>query len=501
MTRALIGDDSTGVSCVKITKGNADPRTTPDSARNLFYYNSKWSKIIVQPDLEYFPYVSNSNPTDSVVTYFPAGSGPSNFSLMREDQRSSLRSSWYSIRGKVRYSSVSYDLPMFDLMPILSNGWYGGRNINRVALGATGGTGGVRGGYYGTVDMGSYYRRYTTFNSSGEFSVDYGMRFVTASSADSGFNRQLIIYNLPGNNVAVDTGGSASPGDKLSVLINSTFCRAAKPGFDVTTATRAQLAFDSTGRPLNVIAADDIVIPSGSSSYDTGVSLPSQVAIDMTCYTGAICYPMRPSATEVEYGVLYRASGSSILFSNSGGACRARFIVYGNDPTGPSSGTNRVLRTFVEGGENVLQLLRPGSANPPRNSDIILDTRRPVVQILADGYLSVPAHSGSLSVPTAQSISYDAAGFFPYVKYMTVHGSGLSQEVRAPRVNWRFNNSVSQGGLSGDSSYCQYNNTTATFYTARGTPIYTAIFGGSPTNEMDSNPIVGIRYYVLGIPA
>jgi hypothetical protein len=175
--------------------------------------------------------------------------------------------------------------------------------------------------------------------------------------------------------------------------------------------------------------------------------------------------------------------------------------VYGNAPTGPSSGTNRVLRTFVEGGENVLQLLRPGSANPARNSDIILDTRRPVVQILADGYLSVPVHSGSLSVPTSQSISYDATGFFPYVKYMTVHGSGLNQEVRAPRVNWRFNNSVSQGGLSGDSSYCQYNNTTATFYTARGTPIYTAIFGGSPTNEMDPNPIVGIRYYVLGIPA
>ncbi len=44
MTRTMIGVDSTGAGCIKIMKNDADnPRTTPDSQRSKFLYNSKYA--------------------------------------------------------------------------------------------------------------------------------------------------------------------------------------------------------------------------------------------------------------------------------------------------------------------------------------------------------------------------------------------------------------------------------------------------------------------------
>ncbi|MCR6502605.1 hypothetical protein MUO32_26615 [Shinella sp. CPCC 101442] len=510
MTEILIGDDSTGVACVKITKGTFDPITTPDALRGRFYFNSKWTNQLTTPEIEDCPYVPYSGGSERAVR-FPSGSNNSTFGIMRVDNPT-LDSSRYTIRGATRYPSIRYNMPLFDLIPVWrASGRYRGADMIERTFGAEYGPAGVLGGYNGTGDTGTWFRRFEAFDATTAFNVDYGSTFITslynANANGSGYDQVLIVYNLPGNNTALDGPTSPpSPAGKETFLISSTQCKVAKPGYDVDVATPSQLAFDATGRPLNVIAAADIAIPLGASSYNTGISLPDRTAIDMSCYDASaseIHYPMKLSGGNSNYGVEYWTDGPLIRFNNTKKACRARFIVYGYDPQGPSSGANDVWRQFDDGGENVTQFLRPGAAASPRFSDIILDSRRPVIQILADGYFSVPTHTGSLATPTATTVNYDAAGFFPYVKYMTVHGSGLSEEIRAPRVNRRFQNSLSDGGLSGDGSYCKYSQSEATFYTAKGRPRYTfyrEAGGGEIVNIMDEKPMVGIRWFVLGIP-
>lgn len=502
MTRTLIGLDYEGLGCVKITKDNFDPKTTNDSLRTRFYFNSKWPNQITTPEIEVMPLVEYNSGT-ARTTYTPAGTNNSTFHVARADYRAgSIYYSDYAYRGKLRWPNIRYDLPMVDIAETsAANGRYQQVKMTRREFGQESGTG-VRGGYVGMTARGGWFRRREVSVGGTSINLDYTPTHITSNSDTL---RDLIVWNLPGNSAALDGPTSTpSPTGKMAVQINSAACRVAKPGFDVRTATPQQLAFDSSGRPLSVLAADDIAVPVGASSYDVGVAIPDKCYIEMSCYddtSANIFYPMKLSGDDNGYGVEYWTDGNLIRFNNTQKACRARFIAFAVDPLGPSSGTNRVLRQFTDGGEVVAQLLRPGAAATPRFSDIILDSRRPVIQILDDGYFNVPDHTGSWNTPTATTVSFDAAGFFPYVKFMTVHGSGLTEEVRCPRVNRRYQNSLSTGGLSGDGSYCQYSTTSATFYTAKGRPSYQYLAAGSgQTSEYDDNPIVGIRWFVLGIP-
>lgn len=502
MTRTLIGLDYEGLGCVKITKGDFDPKTTNDSFKNRFYFNSKWGNQITTPEIEVMPLVPYGSGTARNV-FTPGGSTVNTFEALRSDYRAgSTDYSDYQFRGKLRWPGIRYDLPMIDVSEIdAASGRYQQLKMTRRDFGQESGSG-VRGGYVGMTARGVWHRRRVGSITGQSFNVDYSPQTISSTSETL---RDLIVWNLPGNSAPLD-GPTSTPSTagKMAVQINSAACRVAKPGFDVRTATPQQLAFDSSGRPLSVVAADDIAVPVGASSYDVGFVIPDKCYIEMSCYddtSANIFYPMKLSGDDNGYGVEYWTDDNLIRFNNTQKACRARFIAFAVDPLGPSSGTNRVLRQFTDGGEVVAQFLRPGAAATPRFSDIILDSRRPVIQILADGYFDVPDHTGSWNTPTETTVSFDAAGFFPYVKYMTVHGSGLTEEVRCPRVNRRYQNSLSTAGLSGDGSYCRYSTTSATFYTAKGRPDYQYLAAGSgQTSKFDDNPIVGIRYFVLGIP-
>ncbi|MCT7665656.1 hypothetical protein [Shinella kummerowiae] len=494
MSRTLTGLDYEGLGCVKITKGTFDPKTTNDSLRNRFYFNSKWPNQITTPAIEVPPYVST--PSDQWL-YRPVGTNKDTAEMLRS---SSSTGATYHFRGKLRWPFIRYDMPVMDVLE-RANGRYQQVKMTDRPFGDEYGSAGVRGGFVGTGGLGTWHRRRELFINPDYATLDYSPQEIFARETE---DRSLVVWNLPGNNTPLDGPTTTpSPTGKMAVQINNTAARVAKPGFDVRTATPSQIAFDSSGRPLSVVAADDVSIPSGLSSYDTGIEIPENCFIDMSCYddNAAIFYPMKLTGNNDGYGIDYWADGTRIWFDNTQRACRARFIAYAADPMGPSSGTNKVWRQFTEGGEVVTQFLRPGAAAIPRFSDIIVDSRRPVIQILADGYFDVPDHTGSWGTPTETVVNYDAAGFFPFVKYMTVHGSGLEEEVRVPRVNRRYQNSLSTGGLSGDGSYCQYSGSTARFYTAKGRPRYT-LYNESTgiTHRYDDKPIVGIRYFVLGIP-
>ena len=222
---------------------------------------------------------------------------------------------------------------------------------------------------------------------------------------------------------------------------------------------------------------------------------------DVHFYSGSsIYYPANP--VDQTFGCDYYFSGTNIVFTNRNDATRARFMIYAEDLSAPTSGTNKVLRQFTEGGVDVVQFLRPGSDDPPSFSDIIIDTRYPGTQILAEGYISVG--TGQLT----HEVNLPS-GFFPMVKYMTVHGAGskatFDQDSYTARSRIPFvKRLVMQSNYNtGDSTYCLLTSAKATFYTFKGNMVdYYREQDGNHTfhADYDSSPIVGIRYFIFGIP-
>lgn len=507
MTRTLIGLDSTGAACVKITKGTYSPVTTADSLRDRFHFSSKWKDIMSTPAIELATLVGGTSLT---YDFQPSGASSGSATRVRVAEGSGgSRTTWYFYRT-TRFPQIRYAMPMTDFKYRNADGRFDGESQIDYRFGSDGPLG-VRGGYvtFKYQERGIWCQNFDVGFSWGSpigtVTMTYGSYKGMISADFAGGDMMVIVWNLPGNNVPLDGPTTTpSPDGKLAVQISSDQCRVAKPGFDVRTATPAQLAFDATGRPLSVVAAADIALPVGTTFYDTGVTLPENTVAEVQLYVGSsIFYPGSPR-DENNFTATYWFDGTRIYFQNSTAACRARFIVFAADALGPTTGSNRVLRHFTEGGEDVVQFLRPGASIPPRFSDIIIDSRRPVIQILDDGYLSVPATDGY-----SQSVSFDATGFFPLVKFTTVHGAqgGTSQTwsaaVKAPIVKRLLPVIVSgQNQNAGDSAHCIYTSTTATFYTNRGKPVRRYWnSSGVMQFEYDTNPIIGIRYFVLGIPA
>ncbi|RVG83338.1 hypothetical protein, partial [Sinorhizobium meliloti] len=415
MVRTMIGVDSTGAGCVKIMKNDADnPRTTPDSQRSKFLYNSKYALNASIAHIE----VINSGFSGSTYQYFPAGSNSSNY---QKALGQGGGEAWWFFRNSA-FPKMKYNMPLFDVKATRTN--TGRFNQQRIQRRYSGKYYNDQGGYF---FMGNWAQEPWVKNFSGVVSqygsFTYGtFAHITTSTLDDAYNRfqsrdkRLIVWNLPGNEDPSLEAPTLAPNGAKNIIIRSDKMVIAKPGYNAETATEWQVAFDSRRVPVKVIAAADIAIPAGESFYETGITLPNTIALDVHFYTGStIYYPWTPNLGD-GVGADYWFSGSRIYF-NASGATRARFMLYLDAGDSPTSGSNRVLREFTEGGQDVVQFLRPGSANPPSWADIVIDTRWPCVQIIAEGYFNVAVGS-----PLETVINFDAAGMFPMVKYMTKHG-------------------------------------------------------------------------------
>ncbi|RVM17641.1 hypothetical protein [Sinorhizobium meliloti] len=502
MTRTMIGRDSTGAGCVKIMKNDADdPRTTSDSQRSKFLYNSTYALNASIAHIE----VINSGFSGSTYQYFPAGSNSSNY---QKALGQGGGEAWWFFRNSA-FPKMKYNMPLFDMKATRTN--TGRFNQQRIQRRYSGKYYNDQGGYF---FMGNWAQEPWVKDFSGVVSqygsFPYGtFAHITTSTLDDAYNRfqsrdkRLIVWNLPGNEDPSLEAPALAPNGAKNIIIRSDKLVIAKPGYNAETATEWQVAFDSRRVPVKVIAAADIAIPAGESFYETGMTLPNTIALDVHFYTGStIYYPWTPNLGD-GVGADYWFSGSRIYF-NASGAMRARFMLYLDAGDSPTSGSNRVLREFTEGGQDVVQFLRPGSANPPSWADIVIDTRWPCVQIIAEGYFNVAVGS-----PLETVINFDAAGMFPMVKYMTKHGGGSEQNfgswqeaIKLPSVRQRVYSSNSNFEC-GDSSHCRLTQTSATFVTNRGQP-------GDYYNDADdpgtwrtdgADNVLGIRYYILGIPA
>lgn len=506
MTKTLIGLDSQGVPCVKITKGSINPVTEPDVNTSSFLYNSKVAADVKLAATDSQPFVNGR-------AYLPSGANINSYKKAYD--RNSLNGAFLIAMRNTNFPDLPYTLPLFDLKTRrLSNGRY--IEISRVRREGSDDNLGREPGYFETFDRGTsmWFENRPQTNAAAEQWVGavgngvlyYGDRY--ASTDANQFEKELIVWRLPGDNTPIQDGAPKAPvPGQWSVQITKDFCRVAKPGYDVRNATPTQLAFDSSGRPLSAIGADDISLPSGVSSYNLGFAVTANMLADVFLYSGeALTFPMSRKGTSLECE--YWFSGSSIFFNNTqSAAVRCRFIVFANDRSPLTTGTNDVLRQFTSGGQNVMQFLRPGAGANPAFRDIVLDSRWPCIQILAEGYRSIASRSNvkppNQNLGQSFEINIDAAGFFPVVKYMTVHQHPtVGKLVKFAQTLITENYTGSPTYHQGNSSYCEIEGNVARFWTFRGNPQveqYTNADGWEYEYPVD--PIIGIRYYILGIPA
>lgn len=516
MTVTMIGVDSLGVPAIKITRGNINPVTEPDSNVGSFYYNSKWAADYKIAGIDLIPQVGSN-------TFYPSGSSYGNFAKFAERYTSARVDSQSTYYRSTYFPNLSYTLPLIDVKARrISNGRFVNGQLNRLIYGAEI-SGARRNGIWSQPSRSfwGWATNYNVFYRSGSVNLSSGtLIYSTFRDLDNtpdgeSFYNNLTVWNLPGNNTAIIDGSPLTPVSGATVVqIDSNGARVAKPGFNLLNITRpSQLAFDSARSPTKIIGAGDIACPTGVTNYDIGVTIPPNAQADVHFYTGSsIAYPMSPTGTTDQlFGSEYWLEGSMIRFNNTNSACRARFIIYADSTESVTSGNNDVLRQFTSNGENVVQLLRPGSANPPRFADIVVDSRWPCIQILANGY--IPVGNGVLT----HTVNFNASGCFPMVKYMTVHPAGTSntgdQISWSARVRTPFfarcavrNGPTWEGNITGDSTWCTLTQSQAVFRTYRGQPIaleYSTLQqydSRNPTVTYDQNPLSGIRYYILGIP-
>ncbi len=513
MTQTLIGIDSTGTGCLKITKGNLDPITTPDSDAGAFLYNSKFSV----------------NPTINSYTREPFRGGEYNYPLGSSPQTATFRS-WqrntsFAVNDvfytRFNFPSLNYDFPLFSVLQrSVADGYYDFGGVITTTNGYQ--NTGIRtatkphrvNGVFGwkqNAQLNSIYQADLTYSNVLDFVNTYDAS-EGSSSIYSYLTNDLLIWNLPGDGAGIIDAPALSPVPGMKAIsLTSAGLRVAKPGYDVDTAVGTQLAFDSSRSTSKIVAAGDIDIPSGFSTYTLPTFVPDTTICEINFYQGSqVFYPTNPRETPI--GARWKVQGNQILFSNANEACRARFMVIAFDDTPPTSGNNNVLRQFTENGQNVVQFLRPGAGDNPSFADIVIDSRYPAIRLLSQGYIGVGDGA------QVHTVGIDTTSFYPIVRYMTVHSgyggvaggtNGFSKRV-CPPITAKIRRAAASGGTgwfdAGDSTYSVINSNSVQFYTFRGSPVLTYFAtsndyqNGKVTNDPIQGQIEGIRYYIFGIP-
>jgi len=519
MVRMLIGPDSTGYPGIKITNDADDPRTTPDSERWKFRYNSKYAVTMNLGGMQRVNQITRPGLNDSgVLLYYPPGSNNGNFVYC--EISGGGQSHWCF--KKEHFPQLRYDVPLYDIKAKKG----GGSNRYNQHMVFWHDSYDYYNGQGGSWVQGtSRQLAWVTGTNSSFFNNIFGawasgiIVQITRFDTIDGFNqflsrdRTLVVWNLPGNRVPVDEAPALAPNGSKVVVIGPNDFKTSRPGYPVDTATPAQTSFDAAAKlPVKVIRSGDIALPAGVSYFDVGFQIPEMVALDVHFYnSGTIMYPSNPQTAN--FGAEYWFDGTRIGFDASTNM-RARFMLYLADNSPPTSGVNRVFRPIAEGGQNALQVLRPGAADPPAWPDIVIDSRYPQVQIIKDGWIDVVAGNG-----VYYDIPFDGNGMFPMVKYLTEHGGGRGGSA-APEGQNQLNTTwtsayrlpfikrlryTAPGNQlhAGESTYCELTQNNARFWTFAGNvgDYYNRRDSPGSWRTAGATPPIAIRYYIFGIPA
>lgn len=549
MARLFIGLDSNNVPALKITRDSADdPRTTPDSERNKFSYNSN-DDALAEINEVVPPVTGTLDPAEwgNAKTYpFSPNAVRVYFSPPTTDEFDYERAAVRFIVGGVEASGgpVLYSTRYFETLPyacpVLSDAYRrtsNGRYLNVITTYAATLTGG---GYVITTCsaiLSPQPQSLTVINRTGSVGsaafqvippytsvtgdamrchtvggVGATLRDVIAETEASvgSYDRFQVIWNLPADNTPLAAAAKITGTSGVKAIsIKPDEFKIARQGHDVDTATFDELVFSAERRPAKIIAAGDVLITSSTSyEIECGITLNDTVVVEQAIYdTATIAFPFPPNLyIDNSWNFEYKIDGTKVvLYNDSAANYRVRYMVIAADDRPPTSGSNKVFRQIDVSGEKVFQILRPGASDPPNLSDIIIDSRWPSTPMLDEGYLDVLTAYNANPTGGYQTftVNFDNPDdLFPFVKMSIVRGSGASSPYFAcPPVVRKRVGSASTGPdfnrIGGDTTWCDLtSNTQAVFHAFRGRVIEL----GFSSFAQDNYPVVGIRYFIFGIP-
>lgn len=334
----------------------------------------------------------------------------------------------------------------------------------------------------------------------------------------------VLIWDLPADDTPLTPPiGPGGPGTKRLVL-TPTIAKMSRPGYDVATATGRQLIFDSTRIPTKIIGSGEFFF-ANNATFDVMVPevfrpLSPYTFVDTIVQVGSFGWT-HPGATS-PLGTFNEDRGASLhylpmtdrirFFNVSGYTLGVRYVIFAEDRNPPTSGPDGPLKVA----EDAIQILRPGSGNPPNFKDIILDSRMHYLPIVAEGYIprSSFISTDNAAYGTRRAVlEFENTGFRPFLKY-TCHyrvnfgGSLVFDMWNQPMVNRIANTPAISDGLSAWSNIALIENDRITFYASYDRPSRAWWSGNSAGTGVQSNTssfasdqgLRGIRYYVFGIP-
>lgn len=321
------------------------------------------------------------------------------------------------------------------------------------------------------------------------------------------------LWSLPGHTNPMPTYTN-SPNKETIRISNSGF-KLSRPGYDVNSTAFESMIIDSDSAPsLCVMSGEISSIAAGSNRVipaPSGITLSPTAVCDFIYARSDISSYSIPStrprdANYVSFNVSYSVQTNSITIHNeSSVAIKLRYMVFNSDLRQKTTGGNEIVRN----GNGFVQIKKPGSSDTsPIPSDILLDTRYPSIQIIAEGYLPRSSFTAVASGSAEHEnygryksvVNFTNNGLLPFVKYTRVFPSAYAApyfEQGIYNVGVYFSTTCPNS----KSSLCLLSNNSATFYLNWGE---WDRFTGSGANidyvtDLASDPI-GIRYYILGVP-
>jgi len=498
---------------LKVMKNNADdPVTTPNTDYGKFLFNSETT------DIGYINRIASFTYSGIMASsgFYPSGTNASTcqYKVTYYSSSSWLEKEIYFNLNTLGGASYTF-YPLCEWRSKKANGRYPGPS-NKYSVYSSS----------GSIDTGFQLSQVgwemgagapVSTNNSG---ITYSF-FKLMGNASSPYtqNGVLSIWELPDRNQPLASPTGTPVAGQQNFLFSPTLIKVVRPGFDVATATGRQVILDSNRVPAKIIRAGQVSIAAGASvTVTTDFALDDTTFVDFNVFAQGYgnawpsvlgIGPNRDYSVDFEYAI----SGNSVILYNSGGyTLDVRYMICGDSAAGGTTGGNEWWRVVAG---NHWQIKRPGSSDTsPSLSDILFDSRFSYVPIIAEGYLatadfteSVP--SGELKYgERAKTISFANTGFVPFVKYVVVHqwipASGSTEtRTRAPRSELLTGYGTSNqwfGRQTNQGTVALISDTSVKFFVSPSNPFRVNYSGQTVTQPNPKTPILGIRYYIFGIP-
>jgi hypothetical protein len=305
-------------------------------------------------------------------------------------------------------------------------------------------------------------------------------------------------WKLPAENIPYPFPDGAPVSGQEVLRIAPGMARLARPGYDVSNSNPNNFIFHEDQNPSKLIGVGSIEVAAGTTVLVPTVLPPSLTTyIDCVMSSDGVTYakPMPApvgAASSDNYQLRSRATSSGVEFINSGNKkIWVRYMIFGDDGIGPTSGGERVLSSD----NGYFQIKRPGSSDvAPSFADIMLDSRLPVPLLVAEGYFAwgdmtpvtnqrnLGSRRYTVSVP-------DAPGKYQLLPVFASPYHGILR-------TYFFGNTYN-GWAQRGSNIAIVHDDRVDFWLANDHPRWISLSGGA-VNE-GSGP-AGVRYYIFAVP-